>query len=71
MQLIAAGTTNRQIASRLVLSESTVHTHCEKIFQRLDVSNRVAAIAKGIPSGDCLDDTRPICRRSPSTADCS
>ena len=49
MQLIAAGATNRQIASRLGLSESTVRTHCENIFQRLDVINRVAAIARAFP----------------------
>ena len=46
IHLIAAGSTNRQIASRLGLSEGTVRTHCENIFQRLQVTNRVAAVAK-------------------------
>src|SRR6478672_9445783 len=46
MHLIAAGNTNRQIASRLGLSEGTVRTHCENIFQRLQVTNRIAAVAK-------------------------
>ena len=49
MHLIAAGNTNRQIASHLGLSEGTVRTHCENIFQRLQVTNRVAAIAKAFP----------------------
>jgi DNA-binding NarL/FixJ family response regulator len=49
MELMAAGHTNRQIASRLNLSEGTVRTHCENIFQRLQVTNRVAAVAKAFP----------------------
>jgi DNA-binding CsgD family transcriptional regulator len=49
MELMAAGHTNRQIASRLKLSEGTVRTHCENIFQRLQVTNRVAAVAKAFP----------------------
>jgi DNA-binding CsgD family transcriptional regulator len=49
MHLIAAGNTNRQIASRLGLSEGTVRTHCENIFQRLQVTNRIAAVAKALP----------------------
>ena len=50
MQLIAAGATNRQIALRLGLSEGTVRTHCENIFNRLNVTNRVAAIARAFPN---------------------
>jgi DNA-binding CsgD family transcriptional regulator len=49
MHLIAAGHTNRQIASRLGLSEGTVRTHCENIFQQLQVTNRIAAVAKALP----------------------
>jgi DNA-binding NarL/FixJ family response regulator len=49
MHLIAAGSTNRQIASRLGVTEGTVRTHCEHIFQRLQVTNRVAAVAKAFP----------------------
>jgi DNA-binding CsgD family transcriptional regulator len=50
MRLIAAGNTNRQIASQLVLSEGTVRTHCEHIFQRLQVNNRLAAVARAFPT---------------------
>jgi DNA-binding CsgD family transcriptional regulator len=50
MRLLAAGSTNRQIASRLGLSEGTVRTHCENIFQRLRVTNRLAAVARAFPT---------------------
>jgi DNA-binding CsgD family transcriptional regulator len=49
MHLIAAGHTNRQIASRLGLSEGTVRTHCENVFRRLHVTNRLAAVARVFP----------------------
>ena len=51
MRLIAAGNTNRQIATRLAVSEGTVRTHCEHIFQRLQVTNRVAAVGRAFPTG--------------------
>jgi DNA-binding NarL/FixJ family response regulator len=50
MRLIAAGMTNRQIATRLSISEGTVRTHCENIFRQLQVNNRVAAVAKALPA---------------------
>jgi DNA-binding CsgD family transcriptional regulator len=50
MHLIAAGNTNRQIASRLALSEGTVRTHTENIFRRLQVTNRLAAVARAFPA---------------------
>ena len=43
--LVAEGLTNRQIATRLELSEGTVRTHMEHIFERLAVSSRAAAVA--------------------------
>lgn len=49
MRLVAGGYTNRQIARRLVLSEATVRKHLENVFQRLDVTNRTAAIAGAFP----------------------
>ncbi|HVN13181.1 MAG TPA: LuxR C-terminal-related transcriptional regulator, partial [Kineosporiaceae bacterium] len=51
MRLMSARMTNRQIATRLSISEGTVRTHCENIFRQLDVNNRVAAVAKAL-SGD-------------------
>lgn len=45
LQLTAAGHTNRQIASELVISEHTVSRHLSNIFTKIDVSSRTAAAA--------------------------
>jgi DNA-binding NarL/FixJ family response regulator len=45
MNLIAQGLTNRQIAERFVLSEKTVKNHVNRIYAKLDASNRVQATA--------------------------
>jgi len=49
LHLVAAGHTNTQIARRLGLSESTVRTHLENIFRRLQVSSRAAAVTRALP----------------------
>jgi len=51
MHLIAAGHTNTQIARRLGLSEGTVRTHLENIYERLQVSSRTAAVTRAFPEG--------------------
>jgi ATP/maltotriose-dependent transcriptional regulator MalT len=43
LRLVAAGKSNRQIASTLVISEHTVARHVQNIFAKLDVSSRAAA----------------------------
>ncbi|GAB2953057.1 helix-turn-helix transcriptional regulator [Streptomyces sundarbansensis] len=43
-QLVAAGMTNRQIASRVNLSPHTVNFHLRKIFKKLGVSSRVELV---------------------------
>ncbi|GAA4132846.1 response regulator transcription factor [Actinomadura keratinilytica] len=45
MDLIAQGRTNREIAERLFLTEKTVKNHVNRIFAKLGVTNRAAAIA--------------------------
>jgi DNA-binding NarL/FixJ family response regulator len=49
MHLVAAGHTNTQIARRLGISEATVRTHLEHIFERLQVSSRTAAVTRAFP----------------------
>jgi len=44
--LVAQGLTNRQIASRLCISEGTVRTHMEHAFERLGVTSRAAAVSQ-------------------------
>ena len=51
---VAAGDTNRQIARRLGVQESTVRKHLERIFERLQVHSRAAAVARAFPDTDPL-----------------
>jgi DNA-binding CsgD family transcriptional regulator len=45
MTLIADGQTNGQIAARLFLAEKTVKNHVRRIYSKLGVGSRPAAIA--------------------------
>jgi len=49
LRLVAAGHTNTQIARRLGITEGTVRTHLENIYERLHVSSRTAAVARAFP----------------------
>ncbi|MFF2495913.1 response regulator [Agromyces sp. NPDC058064] len=51
LRLIAAGTTNREAAARLFISEATVKTHILHIYAKLDVNDRAAAVAVGFQRG--------------------
>ena len=42
--VLAEGLTNREIAARLVLEESTIRTHLRNIYRKLGVNSRVAAV---------------------------
>jgi DNA-binding CsgD family transcriptional regulator len=51
LRLVAAGETNRAIASELVLSERTIDRHVSNIFAKLRVSSRAAATAYAYEHG--------------------
>jgi DNA-binding CsgD family transcriptional regulator len=50
LRLIADGHTNAQAARRLGVSEGTVRTHLENIYDRLHVSSRTAAVLRAFPT---------------------
>ena len=49
LRLVAAGHTNTQIARHLGISDGTVRTHLEHIYERLHVSSRTAAVTRAFP----------------------
>jgi LuxR family maltose regulon positive regulatory protein len=46
LRLIAAGLSNREIADQLVVAVSTVKTHINHIYRKLDASKRTQAVAR-------------------------
>ena len=51
LDLLAGGWTNRAIAGRLHMSESTVKTHLVRVFVKLGVDSRAAAVAEAARRG--------------------
>jgi two-component system nitrate/nitrite response regulator NarL len=51
LEFLADGLTAPQIAVQLHLSPSTVKTHLKRLYGRLDVSDRAAAVAEGMRRG--------------------
>ncbi len=45
LSLIAQGLTNREISSRLSISESTAENHIHHIYTKLRITNRAQAVA--------------------------
>jgi DNA-binding NarL/FixJ family response regulator len=56
LRLVAGGATNREIASKLFISENTVSFHMKNILSKLHLKNRVHAAAFAIRAGLADDD---------------
>jgi DNA-binding NarL/FixJ family response regulator len=51
LRLVAAGSTNRETAQQLFISEATVKTHLLHIYAKLEVRDRASAVAAGYQRG--------------------
>jgi len=51
LSLLEDGLGNKQIAARLGISPSTVKTHLELLFEKLDVTSRAEAVAVSVRRG--------------------
>ena len=51
LELVAAGSTNREAAARLFITEATVKTHLINIYAKLGVGDRAAAVAEAYDRG--------------------
>jgi DNA-binding NarL/FixJ family response regulator len=51
VSLMAQGLSNREIASRLFVTEATVKTHVNNVFTKLDVNDRASAVAWAFRAG--------------------
>ncbi len=51
LNYIAKGLSNKEVADVLGLSSTTVRTHLEHIYEKLNVTNRVEAVTEGIRQG--------------------
>lgn len=51
LQLIASGSTNRDVAERLFISEATVKTHLLHVYAKLGVNDRAAAVGAAFERG--------------------
>jgi DNA-binding NarL/FixJ family response regulator len=51
LRLVAEGFTNREVAERLCLSENTVKTYIQGLYQKLDAHNRIEAVMRATKWG--------------------
>jgi DNA-binding NarL/FixJ family response regulator len=51
LELIARGSTNREAARRLFISEATIKTHLLHAYAKLGVNDRAAAVAAAFSRG--------------------
>jgi ATP/maltotriose-dependent transcriptional regulator MalT len=58
LKLVARGATNRRAAGQLFVSEATVKAHLLRIYAKLGVSDRAAAVAEGYNRGLLVPERR-------------
>lgn len=51
VQLMAEGLSNRAIAAAMFLSEATIKTHLVRVYRKLKVDNRAAAVSEAVRRG--------------------
>jgi DNA-binding NarL/FixJ family response regulator len=55
LELLAEGSTNKQIAAALNISDNTVRCHVNNIMEKLQVSDRTEAVAYALKKGVLAD----------------
>jgi ATP/maltotriose-dependent transcriptional regulator MalT len=48
LKLVARGANNREIAEQLYITQATVKSHLIRIYGKLDVADRTAAVTKAL-----------------------
>ncbi|GLW06105.1 DNA-binding response regulator [Microtetraspora sp. NBRC 13810] len=51
LRLVAGGSTNKEAAARLFISEASIKTHLLHVYAKLDVRDRASAVAEGYRRG--------------------
>jgi DNA-binding CsgD family transcriptional regulator len=51
LRLAAAGLSNGEMAERLYLSPHTIRAHLQRIYAKLEVENRAAAVRFAVENG--------------------